>query len=357
MPKVLSKIAKSKKDKDKVFKFRGEVLEASRIYTDDQTRYKEQEPEDTKAHIVYTEEEGNITGTFRTISLDKIDFPYKEHFRLEQWLKVAKPEEISFTSKFMTKGSSRKNRTILTLLRAHFELLLENDIRVDFIRSPEPTVPYYEWIGYKKIGRAINSPNLPWMLAPMALVVNDVTFLERINSPLLSYPSKRLQELLEEKKRDGALSRFLQNTFPEELITPTAYIQLRKLKSSYSNYFKSNEMKPFLKYLEHHKYINGERVFKKDEFGSSIHLIINGHADIEGENLGAGDFFGTACLLKPGKREFSAKADGELETLELNSEDFYGVIKDKPNIIHIFLELISEKVRDLNNKNYNKYFK
>ncbi len=342
MGAIKVKLAKSKADKEKIFKFRYNVIESTGTYQPaiDYDEKKIEEPIDHKAWLMSSEEDGEITGTFRTYTLDQESFEYAKQCEIENWLRILEPDEVSCTSKFMIYQSSRKNRTILTLLKKHYQFLVENSIKVDLICCPEPTLPYYEWVGYRKFAKPFHHSTSPWALIPMALITQDTDYLKKIRSPLYD-PNIEIFE-------DTTLSLFLERTFPDKYTTSSAYIQLRRIGNKYNIVFKNDVMKPYITALKHHKYINGEDVYVAGDEGSSLHLIVAGSAKTEKQTFKAGDLFGEASMLHPGKREETIVAQGHLETLELESEDFYNIVNEKPETAPLILQLIGEKLREMN---------
>lgn len=343
MGKITIELAKNKEEKEAIFSFRFNVIDSTGTYQPaiDFEQQKIEEPIDHKAWLFASRENSNITGTFRTYTLDKESFEFAKQCHLENWLRVVNPEQISCTSKFMIFNSKRKNRTILLLLKEHFKFLQKNNIKVDLICCPEPTMPYYEWVGYRKFAKSFHHSTSPWELVPMALITEDTSYLSKIRSPLVNDDASH-------DDNDSKLSIFLENTFPEEYANTSAYIQLRRLGNKYNLVFKNEIMKPFVEALQHQKFLNGETVYSKGEPGSSLYLIIAGSVKIGDKHYKSGDFFGEASLISPGSREKTALAQGQLETLKLESTDFYNILKDKPQTAPLILHLIGEKLRELN---------
>lgn len=333
--------ANDKESKEEIFRFRFEVIDNTGTYQPsiDYDAQKIEEPIDHKSWLVASKEAGSITGSFRVFTLDKESFEFAPHTHLDQWLEILEPKEISCTSKFMIYGSRRKNRTILMLLQEHYKLLVSKGIKLDLICCPEPTLPYYEWIGYRKFSKPFHHSTSPWALVPMCVIVDDTDYLQKINSPL------HCPELNVEPSK--TLSNFLEKNFMPEFTTTSAYIQLRRLSNKYNLLFKNELMKPYVDSLKHNKYLNNETIYAEGENGNSIHIIVAGKAQRNGELLKIGDFFGESCMLSPGPREHTVAAKGRLETLELVSEDFYNILKEKPETAPYIMQMIGEKLKEI----------
>lgn len=340
MPQIITELAESKEAKEDIFKFRYQVINKLGAI-DEYGKYQEEKFEDEHdkySWLVASFEKGKMTGTFRTYSLDKAHIEYSENCNLSKLQEELSPEDISYTSKFMIAGSKRKNRTILSLLKKHYELLKEKNIKADIICCPEPTLPYYEWIGYRKFGKAFQHGSSPWDLFPMVLLSEDHKYLSQINSPLIKAETKN-----KNKKKDIDLSNF----FNKEELETTSFIQTRKLANLFKLDLHDLHLKPFLSSLIHRKYKKGETLFEKGQNGSSMYFIIKGKVKTDNKDLEEGDIMGVSRLLKPSQRNYTATALKDLETLELHSQDFYTILKSKPESLPSILHILGSHLQEL----------
>lgn len=296
----------------------------------------------------YTKEADELTGTLRISDIKIENFEDKVEFALAKWLEILEPEEISFTSAFVIANTKRKNRTVLTLMKRHYELLLKQNKRLDLICPSEHIQGYYEWLGYRRISRAFNKDHSAWPVVPMALALRDFDYLKRINSPLVSVLKNKNYE------EDKSLSLFIEKNFSNEYMRHTAYILLRRLTQRYNLFFKNELMEPYIKAIKHNRFINGEKVYSEGDYGSSLHLVIRGTARTITRYYSSGDIFGAGCLLHPGPRELTVLAENDLETLELDSADFYLILKSKPHTAPVILNILGQHLKDLNTRFINE---
>jgi serine/threonine protein kinase len=112
--------------------------------------------------------------------------------------------------------------------------------------------------------------------------------------------------------------------------------------------------------LAEKQYSKGETILKKDEPGSSLHIISKGSVRIilpdTGGNsitlahLGVGDFFGEMSLLDEKPRSAGAVAVETTETLMLSRGDFLDFLKWFPDAALAVLGILAQRVRDLNSR-------
>lgn len=305
------------------------------------------DPLDSESWILYSLENKRLTGTLRTSSLKNFnyeDFLFQKEFEIHKWLEILPAKEISYTDKLMIGFSLRKKRTLIDLLKHHHKHLLEKNIKADLICPEESKQAFYEWIGYRKFAASFyKETHSSWPLVPMVFLPEDTNYLKEIKSPLAKVSNSQ------SKTEENYLKK-IKSTFYESFKEHTAYIQLRPLAREYGLFFKHPNMKAFIGALKNRKYLSGEFVFKAEELGCSLHLIIKGTAKIAenpSEKYGTGAFLSLDALLSPSIRTYSLIAEEELETLELSSEDFYSIIKSKPKSAALILNLIGERIRGM----------
>jgi hypothetical protein len=290
----------------------------------------------------YSMESDRITCTLDTITLDQGDLiPYKEESEIQTWLKFLKPEQISYSSKLMFAHSHRRNRTILSLLKAHYKFLCDRKIAINLVFPQEPLQSFYEWVGYRQYARNFFPGEALWPLVPMVLIVDDHEYLRRIDSPLHEAWMDKVAQT------NTTLLDSFEQFFSLEFTHPKAYIHLRHLAQKYSVFFKNELMRPYIDAFKYRRFPKGKEIFAKGQYGSSLYIVISGKVAVEGrEDIGTANLFGISCLLNPGPRIYTAHAGENLELLELDSADFYSIIKNKPQTAEVILNLIGARLRD-----------
>jgi hypothetical protein len=341
------KLAKKETEIESIRTFRNSLLMDHGQFGNDSIQ-KIYDPIDSTAWIFYSLENKRLTGVCRTSCLKNFldeDFLFWEEFEIKTWLELLSREEISYTDKLMIGFSKKKQKTLISLLKKNYELLLAEGIKINIVCPEESRQTYYEWLGYKKFAPSFyKEKHSSWPLVPMVLFTEDLEYLNSIKSPLIkNLELNPISENLEYLNK-------IKNSFQKFLKEHTAYMRLRHLAREYGIFFKHPSMKPFISALKLVKFNPGDYVFKKGEKASSLYLIVQGSGRIEeshNEKYQTGAFLGLDQLLSPGFRTYSLVAESELETLELFSEDFYSIIKSQPKSVALVFNLIGEKLRGI----------
>jgi hypothetical protein len=256
--------------------------------------------------------------------------------KLDQCLLLAKPEQLSYSTRFIVTNTRRERRTILSLLIANYKKLVENNIAVNLILCPKNLQEYFEHIGYCQYAKAhYNTEGLS--LVPMLLLVQDHEYLAAIGSPL----SRNLSG-------DQKIERkILKEIFAKDYKDPRIYIQLKQLASRLNIKLDEKLIEPYLNVLKYNVFQAGSSIFREGESGSGLYIVTTGTVSINQHKYKPGGFFGIDTLLSPGPRRYSLAAESRVESLEIESEDFYKIMKSKPNTVPIILSLLGERLKDV----------
>jgi len=102
-------------------------------------------------------------------------------------------------------------------------------------------------------------------------------------------------------------------------------------------------------------YRRGEVIFRKDDAGYTLYVIVSGAVKIavssgEGEEMiltimKAGHFFGELALFDERPRSADAEALEATEVLTLQREDFLAVVERRPRVATLLLKVLSERIR------------
>ncbi len=292
--------------------------------------------------ILYSLENNNkLTSSIETnygnallLSNNQIDFN-PELMKLNQCLLLSRPECISYSSKLIIFNTSRERRTILSLLIENHKKLIENNIEINLILVPTNLQEYFEQLGYCQYAKAgYNTEGLS--LVPMLLLAQDYYYLSLIGSPL----ARNCHETKIDRSK-------LREVFGKDYKDPRIYLQLKQLASRFNIKLDEKLIEPYLGVLKYNVFKAGENIFRENEAGSSLHIITNGITKINQHKYKAGGFFGIDSLLNPGNRRYTLEAESKVETLEIESEDFYKIIRSKPNTTPMILNLLGERLRDI----------
>lgn len=124
-----------------------------------------------------------------------------------------------------------------------------------------------------------------------------------------------------------------------------------------------------LSYVHHRSFLSGESIFNQGDPGVGIYLIINGEVKIERTSLDGrsikladlhkGDFFGELALIDNEKRSASAIATSDLDVAVIFKPDLDEFVSKYPKKGLVILKnlnlLISQKLRNVNEENFNFY--
>ena len=128
----------------------------------------------------------------------------------------------------------------------------------------------------------------------------------------------------------------------------------------------SEDMVPILQnILKVREYKQNEYIFKEGNEATKVYFILEGSVEVIKNNvmhpeekclaeLIVPEFFGEMALMDKGRRSATVMANSRLVTAELNYEDFFKIISEKPELaVYIYkgiaLEL-SMRIRKLNCK-------
>ncbi len=102
-------------------------------------------------------------------------------------------------------------------------------------------------------------------------------------------------------------------------------------------------------------YRRGEVIFRKEDPGYILYLIVSGAVKIavssgEGEEIiltimGAGQFFGELALFDEQARSADAEAIENTEVLTLQREEFLKVLESRPRVAIQLLKVLSQRIR------------
>ncbi|MGB8455228.1 MAG: hypothetical protein WCD89_23220 [Anaerocolumna sp.] len=205
------RILKSEKELIEVGKFRYKVYieEMKRIqkYADHKMKTII-EPEDTKAstRIIVAYSNKELIGTSRV----HIYYPGDDVADLADY-NIPKGITDRFIvtegTKFMINPSLRGESNLLgkLMMKFAYELLLRENVDIDFLNANDYLLDYYGCRGYKKFGAAYFHKELRQYVYPMALLVKDYDYLQAIRSP---FAEEKITDL-EDSKRVEEIKKIL----------------------------------------------------------------------------------------------------------------------------------------------------
>lgn len=138
---------------------------------------------DGVATILYLANGDDVIATVRIVRADVGAKSQYAHFYALDGMPEVKREEISFTSNLCIAPKWRGTPAIRHLFDAAYEGLRRQGVWLDFIHCRPALVGLYEILGYRRFGRDVLDTEIG-LRVPMALVLDDVDYLTRVQSPL-----------------------------------------------------------------------------------------------------------------------------------------------------------------------------
>ncbi|MCT8978767.1 Crp/Fnr family transcriptional regulator [Clostridium sp. CX1] len=128
-------------------------------------------------------------------------------------------------------------------------------------------------------------------------------------------------------------------------------------KVSIFSTLQDEQLKEIADMVIHRKYKKGQTIFFEGDISDKLYIVNRGKVKIfrytkEGKEqilyiLSDGDFIGELSLLKKGKLEFNGEALEDTAICMLTKEDFDRILGDNPNITLKILEVVHDRVVNL----------
>lgn len=185
-------MATTKKDKEKVYRFRYQIYveEMRKIITAvDHRRRLLRDDMDDWGDLFYARAGSEIIGTVRLHVGGKDDFPtgLQEAFLMDRFDKFPgdknQPARMSFVSKAMVDPRYRGSQAFYLLNSVYYDAVRRQDVQFHFCGGAANMVAMYEQLGYRRYKS--NFPVLDYgYMIPMVHITQDIDHLRRVRSPL-----------------------------------------------------------------------------------------------------------------------------------------------------------------------------
>lgn len=188
---IAIEIVSTKKERDKVFRFRYQVYveEMGKKITSAEHRHRLlYDDMDDWGMLLYARAGKDIVGTKRLHMGCKNDFPqeYVDFFAMDKFQEFIpadqKPHKLSFSSKIMVAPHYRSSQALYLLVALSYELGRETGLQFNFCGCAPFMIPLYEKLGLRRYKANFQVPDYGLMI-PHVLVVQDIDYLRRIQSP------------------------------------------------------------------------------------------------------------------------------------------------------------------------------
>lgn len=261
------------------------------------------------------------------------------------------PDRVSMSSRLVLHAGLRGSHVLRQIVRAMYKFGREQQVQFDFIDCHPRLLPLYSRLGYRIYRPGFKHPKYVYVI-PMVLVVDDVDYLQQVNSPFLSLarrhpPSAGGRALL--------LSRFpeAERTFvsPQlnavafwdllrtRLLDPSATVERCSLLAGLPA-----EESRLLMSLGHLVACRaGDLVLSRGDPGREVFVILSGSFEVLGrfsgeeqpkviKILGPGDVFGEVAFLTEGIRSSSVTAMEDATVLVLNARGLDRLLAAVPSV-------------------------
>ncbi|MEG4453282.1 GNAT family N-acetyltransferase [Microcoleus sp. N9_A1] len=196
------RLAQTPEEKEQVFKLRYQIYVEEMGYAQHYANHKGQkieEPLDNSGNIFVAFQKNKVVGTVRSNYARQSDLGYYlSLFKISDATQNTNLGYVSVCTKFMVDKNLRKKGIGFTLMQAHYNQMLIDRIKFDFIDCEPHMIPFFQKLGYQLIDM-INHPEYGSGMA-MMLDVFNLKHLERVNSPFMRLhrnfvESKKLAQL------------------------------------------------------------------------------------------------------------------------------------------------------------------
>ena len=143
---------------------------------------------DDTARILFATVDDELVGTLRLHWGGDAPFPaeFDETYDLKRFESVVSPDQMVIFTRFMVRKQFRGTMLPFQLLGAIAKFSLEHNVRLSFCDCQPHLLNLYTRLGYRTYTKTYND-EMMGLLVPLVLVVEDVEYFQRLNSPLLAF--------------------------------------------------------------------------------------------------------------------------------------------------------------------------
>lgn len=201
--------AKSAADRERIYRFRYQVLEKERASASGQLPEPggiHHAPVDDGSTILYLQSEKEILGTVRVSVGDGRELPavLDEAYSLSRFREFA-GARMSFTSRLVVAEKWRATPALAVLLAAAYKLCRSHEVLFDFSHCRPSQLAAFQRLGYRGCGP--NYVGKHGLEVPLVLPLTDVAHLQQVRSPLA-----RLASAYE---NDAAAAAWFKQIYPD----------------------------------------------------------------------------------------------------------------------------------------------
>ncbi|MBD2546047.1 GNAT family N-acetyltransferase [Planktothricoides raciborskii] len=181
------RLAQTPEEKEQVFKLRYQIYVKEMGYQQQYANHKSQiieEPLDESGNIFVAFQDNKVVGTVRNNYARQSDLGYYVSlFKMSEATRQSHLIDVSVCTKFMVIKNLRRTGIGFSLMQFHYNQLLLDQIKFDFIDCEPHMIPFFQKLGYQTIDM-INHPEYGSGMA-MILDVFNLKHLQRVKSPFM----------------------------------------------------------------------------------------------------------------------------------------------------------------------------
>ncbi|VAW38148.1 hypothetical protein MNBD_CHLOROFLEXI01-319 [hydrothermal vent metagenome] len=183
--------AESKDELQSIFQLRYEIynqeMNKESVAVDHEKKVLTDSNDDT-ARILYATVGGEIAGTLRIHWGGDTPFPaeFNETYDLSRFESIVSPDQMVILTQFMVSKQFRGTLLPFQLLGASAQFSLDNKVQLSFCDCRPHLLNLYTRLGYRTYTKTFNNVTVG-LLIPLVLVIEDIEYFQRLNSPLLRF--------------------------------------------------------------------------------------------------------------------------------------------------------------------------
>lgn len=288
--------------------------------------------------------QGKIVASMRQVrGGEALTSAMRARFAVERFRTVPL-EAMSFSGRLLVLREHRGSPALIHLLRLVYRAARMDGMVVDFINCNPHLVRLYEQLGYRRYTENYEDPNLGFQV-PLALMIDDDSFLERIGSPFAAF-------------RDGmapgqSRSTWFDETFPEYRAAVSsvtlgveafvAYVSER-INAAEMRVFRSldsEELGMLIGKSTHLRVSRGSTIVRRGDLGEEMFVLLDGVAEVRRSGasgigrlatLVRGDVFGEMALANARVRSADVVAATDVEVMCLERTFLHKLVRSTPSL-------------------------
>lgn len=342
--------AHTEQQKNLIYRFRYEIYveEMNRYHSiADHERRLLREDVDDQSRLYMVTEGDRLIGAMRfTWGADAPFVPrHVTQYDLKPFLDCITAEQIVVGERFMVSPEYRGTDLLFSMFRTYLEFVNKNRIQLVFGDCEPHLLNLYQGLGFRTYSkRNVNSPETGYLI-PLVMIPEDISYMQRINSPLL----RVLRDFGEEARVPHAVCELLTKEtaiFSQRFSDPheywsQIYAVLNEAKQNTISPFDSMTEEQTTSCLKKSSTIEcskGDRVVKKGNVARNMYIVLSGTLEARDGNkfvgaLTVGDVFGEMAFLlgTPRTADVYAATD-DVKVLSLSESEIRKIIESDPAV-------------------------